>query len=251
MVDNCDMSTLTRKQREIRDREARILELARQMLLEHGYHGLSMDRIAESLEYSKGTIYQHFSCKEEILLALANQSLESRVAMFRRAAQFRGRPRERMMAVGQAYEAFVQLHPHHFQVEQVVRLSSVWEKTSPERRQTLRACDAACMGVVGGIVRDAVAAGDLQLAEGSAPEHVVFGLWSMAFGAFTMLASGAPLHELGIAEPIAALQQNYDALLDGYKWRPLSAELDQQAILARIQQEVLREETRQLAALRG
>jgi AcrR family transcriptional regulator len=242
------MATLTRKQREIQQREAKILDVGRQMLLEHGYHGLSMDRIAESLEYSKGTIYQHFPCKEEILLALANQALESRLSMFRRAAAFRGRPRERMMAVGQAYEAFVSLYPHHFQVEQVIRLSSVWQKTSAERRELARVCDTACMGVVGGIVRDAVAAGDLDLPAEVAPEHVVFGLWTMAFGAFTLLASGAALDELGIAEPIVALRQNYNRLLDGYGWRPLSAEIDQQATIERINREVLIEESRQVAA---
>ncbi len=35
------------------------------MIVRDGYHGLSMDRIAEALEYSKGTIYQHFSCKKK------------------------------------------------------------------------------------------------------------------------------------------------------------------------------------------
>ncbi|HVW38533.1 MAG TPA: TetR/AcrR family transcriptional regulator [Pirellulales bacterium] len=243
------MSTLTRKQREIQQREAKILEVARQMLLEHGYHGLSMDRIAELLEYSKGTIYHHFPCKEEILMALANQALESRLAMFRRAAAFRGRPRERIMAVGQAYEAFVRLYPHHFQVEQVIRLSSVWQKTSHERRESARICDTACMGVVGGIVRDAVAAGDLDLRSDVAPEHLVFGLWTMAFGAFTLLASGAALDELGIPEPIVALRHNYNSLLDGYGWRPLSGELDQQATIERINREVLAEEMQQLAVL--
>jgi AcrR family transcriptional regulator len=243
------MSTLTRKQREIQQREAKILEVARQMLLEHGYHGLSMDRIADLLEYSKGTIYQHFPCKEEILMALANQALESRLAMFRRAAAFRGRPRERIMAVGQAYEAFVRLYPHHFQVEQVIRLSSVWQKTTPKRRESARVCDTACMGVVGGIARDAVAAGDLELPADVAAEHVVFGLWTMAFGAFTLLASGAALDELGIPEPIVALRQNYNRLLDGYGWRPLSGELDQQGTIERINREVLGEEMQQLATL--
>jgi curli biogenesis system outer membrane secretion channel CsgG len=42
--------TLTRKQREIQGREGRILEVARTMIVEDGYHGLSMDRIAEALE---------------------------------------------------------------------------------------------------------------------------------------------------------------------------------------------------------
>ena len=242
------MNALSRKQRELLEREARILDVAREMLLEHGYHGLSMDRIAESLEYSKGTIYQHFPCKEEILLALANQALEGRCAMFRRAAAFRGRPRERIMAIGQAYEAFVRLFPHHFQVEQVIRLSSVWEKTSSERRETAKIFETECVGVVGGIVRDAVAAGDLQLPADVPAEHVVFGLWTMAFGAFTLLASGAALDRVGINDPLAALRQNYNALLDGFGWRPLASELDQATVIERIHREVLAEEWQKLAA---
>src|SRR5271163_4453953 len=122
--------TLTRKQREIQEREGRILELARSMIVEQGYHGLSMDRIAEALEYSKGTIYQHFSCKEEILMALVNQTMERRLDLFRRAAAFRGRSRERMTALGAAAELFFQLYPDHIHTEHTIRISSVREKTS-------------------------------------------------------------------------------------------------------------------------
>ena len=114
-------STLTRKQREIQAREGRILEVARSMIVEQGYHGLSMDRIAGALEYSKGTIYQHFTCKEEILLAIVNQTMEKRQATFRRAATFRGRPRERMTAIGFAAELFFRLYPDHLHIENVLR----------------------------------------------------------------------------------------------------------------------------------
>ena len=67
------METLSRKQREIQEREALILEVAREMLLERGYLGVTMDRIAQAIEYSKGTVYQHFSSKEDVLVALAGQ----------------------------------------------------------------------------------------------------------------------------------------------------------------------------------
>ena len=62
--------TVTRKQREIAQREDLILETARKMLLERGYLGLTMDRIAEEIEYSKGTVYQHFSSKEDLISTL-------------------------------------------------------------------------------------------------------------------------------------------------------------------------------------
>ena len=124
------MSTLSRKQREIKEREQLILDTARPMLVREGYHGLSMDRIAEALEYSKGTIYKHFSCKEEIIIALAIETLEKRTEMFERASAFRGLPRERMAATGLAAELFVRLYPDHFSVEQIIRSTSIWEKTS-------------------------------------------------------------------------------------------------------------------------
>ena len=240
------METLTRKQREVRHRESQILELAREMLLEHGYHGLSMDRIAEALEYSKGTIYQHFSCKEEILLALANEALDARVRMFRRAAAFRGRPRERMAGVGVATELFAGLYPHHLQVEQVVRLNSVWEKTSEQRRNLMRTCETQCMGTVGGIVRDADAVGDLTLPTTMEPEHVVFGLWSMNYGAQSIAGSSDTLAEIGIADPLKSLRDNCNHLLDGYDWKPLTSELDYDDCRARIAEEVFPNESAML-----
>ena len=44
------MNALTRKQRELIERENRILEVSRPMVIREGYHGLNMDRIAEALE---------------------------------------------------------------------------------------------------------------------------------------------------------------------------------------------------------
>ncbi len=237
------MTTLTRKQREVQDREARILEVARGMLIEQGYHGLSMDRIAEALEYSKGTMYQHFSCKEEIILALANASLTDRLVLFRKAASFPGRPRERIAAVGVAVELFVRLYPHHFKLEQVLRLSSVWEKTSAERRQFMHHCESQCVGCVSGIVRDAIAQGDLVLPDGVTPEQLVFGLWSMSFGAQTILNSSVSLMDIGIGDPHRALALNQGRLLDGYNWRPLSTDQDYEALSIRIAGEYFQKET--------
>jgi AcrR family transcriptional regulator len=65
------MVTSPRKQRKYEQREALLLAIARKILLHGGYHGLTMARVADSAEYSKGTLYQHFSCKEELIITLA------------------------------------------------------------------------------------------------------------------------------------------------------------------------------------
>ena len=68
----------SRKERQRAERDELILRVARELLLEKGYLGLTMDRIAKATEYSKGTIYQHYSCKEEVVIALAIQTAEIR-----------------------------------------------------------------------------------------------------------------------------------------------------------------------------
>lgn len=228
----------SRKQREIREREARILEVARGHLLGGGYLGLNMDRIAAEMQYSKGTIYQHFRNKEEILIALANEALQLRSSMFEQASQFSGSSRQRIAAIGAAAEAFVETAPHYFVVEQIVRASSIWEKTSSERREVMRQCERRCMAIVGGIARDAIAQGDLVMLPGHRPEEVVFGLWSINLGAQTISSSSDILAEIGIEDPRHALRWGQNNMLDGYGWRPLSSEFDYIAHMDHVKEEL-------------
>lgn len=232
------MVQLSRKQREIEQREALILDVARGLLIEEGYLGLRMDHIAARIEYSKGTIYQHFPNKEEIILALANQALLKRSALFSLAVTLRKQSRERMAAVGAAAELFVEHFPHFFQVEQIMRINSVWEKTSENRQKVMRSCETRCVATIGGVVRDAVAQGDLVLPDRCSPEDIVFGLWSINIGAFAILSSSDSLTELGIQDPVFALRANINQMLDGYAWKPLSNEVDFHEVLDQVKQEL-------------
>ncbi|MEW4527434.1 MAG: TetR/AcrR family transcriptional regulator [Maioricimonas sp. JB045] len=236
------MSTLTRKQREIQEREQRILAVARTALLEQGYLGLSMDAIAAHLEYSKGTIYNHFPCKEEIIIALALETNDKRLGMFERAAAWPGLPRERMAAVGVAAELFVRLFPGHFRVEQLVRSTSIWEKTSNERREVMRSCETRCVGLLAGIVRDAIAQGHLTLPDGMSPEDLVFGLWAQTFGAYAIMATSENLQLLGVTDPYVAVRTNINRMLDGFGWAPTSDVHPYPDLFERVSNEVFPDE---------
>lgn len=239
------MPTSTRKQREIAEREQLVLDVAAHMLVERGYLGMTMDRIAAATEYSKGTIYQHFRNKEEILAALAVESAERRVALFEKAATFRGRPRERLAAVGIAADLFVELHPLHFRCEGIIGAHSIREKTSEARIQRLEDSEFGCMNVVLGLVRDAVAQGDLRYEDPTTPQTIVLGLWSMASGYHQMAASedGRLERKLGIeAQDGNALFACYQRYLDGFGWAPLSHEWDYAESVERARREVFAEE---------
>jgi TetR/AcrR family fatty acid metabolism transcriptional regulator len=57
------------KDRQREERERLILDAAEELLAEKGYHEMSIDEIAARVGVSKGTVYLHFSSKEELVLA--------------------------------------------------------------------------------------------------------------------------------------------------------------------------------------
>ena len=220
------MGTASRKQREIEEREAKILQVARQILASEGYIKLNMDRIAAEIEYAKGTVYQHFRNKEDIIVALDIEGHQVMAELFRMAASFEGSPRHRMTAVGLASNLKNQLYPDHLQIDRITSNPAIREKATEERQEQLRASEGACMSVLSQLVCEAVDRGDLCLAENIAPGDLVFGLWAMSSGAYDIISIGIPLLEHGVASPMAALWHNFTMLLDGYGWKPLSHEED-------------------------
>jgi AcrR family transcriptional regulator len=214
------MKSLTRKQRELQQREAQILKLARPILLEEGYAALSMDRLAGQLEYAKGTLYNHFPNKEDIVAALALGALRRRCELFSEASMAVSGSRRRMVAIGVACDLYACHCRADFLMEMLLRNSVIWEKVSGIRQQSIRQCETSCMGIVAGVVRDAVAAGDLRLPQEITAEEVVFGFWSLTYGAHALVASSASLPELGVVQPSRSVFYHGWTLLNGFAWLP-------------------------------
>ena len=235
------MATTLRKQREVRRRELDLLDVARTMLIAHGYAGLSMDRLAEATEYSKGTIYQHFSTKEDLVMALASQTMERRTSLFERAGRFRGRTRERMQAIGVADEVFARLYPHSFHSELIIKMADLEGRASAGRREALAAQEIRCLDVARGFIDEAMDLGDLP--PSTSVSKVMFAIMSMAIGTHTMTSNFRPLlAETGVLDPFAALRDNIQVLLDGFHWKPLSTEWDYARTDDRIAKEVFADE---------
>lgn len=236
------MKQLSPKQREIRDREQALLDLGQEMLLERGYTGLTMDRIADAIGVSKGTVYQHFANKEDLLAAVAVRSAEIRASLFERAAAFRGSSRERMGAVGAAAELFFALYPHQEQAERIIRGTSLTDKIGQKRALSMESSTFRCFSVATGIARDGVASGDLVLREGQTVEQVCVGLWNLYIGAFLMNDLEHCIDEPLVVDPLPTLFANAQVFLDGFGWTPLSTDHDYAASRVRVLEEVFPDE---------
>ena len=57
---------------------ARVLEAARNVFMERGYHGATLEQIAEEAGFSKGVVYSQFESKADLFLALLEQRIEER-----------------------------------------------------------------------------------------------------------------------------------------------------------------------------
>lgn len=214
------MVTLTRKQREIQEREGQILRLARPILLREGYQALSMERLAGLMEYAKGTLYNHFPNKEEIILALAVESMELRFQMFQSASQLTSVTRHRLLGIGAACEVYTQKFRDHFAIEEWIRNSTIWDKSSPRRQELIRQCEGRCVSLVSDIVREAVVQGHLVLREGMAAEEMIFGFWAINYGSQVLSATSPSLAAVGIVNAIKAIRHHCFTLMNGFEWKP-------------------------------
>ena len=67
------------------ERRAQLLDAANEVFTSRGYHAAAMDDIAEVAGVSKPVLYQHFSSKLDLYLALLDSSCERLVDVVRDA----------------------------------------------------------------------------------------------------------------------------------------------------------------------
>lgn len=236
----------TRKQRELMQREQLILDTAQSMIHEHGYAYLTMDRVAEAVEYSKGTIYNHFSSKEDLVCSLCCRSIKNLIEVFERAYHYQGSTRERYSAIGVGYSLYHQLHPMDSQNIQTLKNNAVREKVSKEKLAEMESLEQKITDITQSIVQDAIDCGDLDKSHQEHVGTIVFGCWSMHYGALLLDQSDIPLNELGFSPVVNMLWKNSNIYLDGYQWQPLSTTTDSEKLFNKISSSMFDDEIKTL-----
>ena len=235
------MGTRERRLREFQEREERFLQVAEGIIAAEGFLNLQMARLAEACDYATGTLYQHFSSKEDLLLALVVRQVEAHLDVFRKVERWRGgSTRERMMAIVVGDLDFARGHPDHMKLVHYVHTQAVWENTSTERREQALACSGPVGAIVTGIVRDALANGDLE-DRGLSPMELALGPWSVCEGMNALNQVQGLFEALEIREVDRLLLRQVQTQLNGLGWKPLVDLADEAAtarLVARIRVEV-------------
>ena len=110
------MGTKERREREKTLTKQAILHAARQIAQEDGWSGVTIRKIGELIEYSPSMVYEYFSSKEAVLIALLHEGFRILVADMRQAFAAEPDPTEKLYRIAEAYWQMAQAHPDLYQV---------------------------------------------------------------------------------------------------------------------------------------
>ena len=90
------------------ERRIQLLRVAGTLFAEHGYHGLSMEALADAAGVSKPVLYQHFPSKRDLYLALVADAVEEMEGRVRGALEGTTENKARIAGAVGAYFDFVE-----------------------------------------------------------------------------------------------------------------------------------------------
>src|SRR5262249_29746006 len=130
-------------------RRRQLLDAAMEVFVARGYHAAAMDEIAERAGVSKPVLYQHFPGKQDLYLALLDESIESLIQSVRTALRATSDTRQRVAATFQAYFGYVAGHKGTFRLVFESDLTS-----EPAVRERIDQADRVCADMISQVIRE-------------------------------------------------------------------------------------------------
>ena len=222
------------KQRQLLERDRLFVRAAWELLVSEGYENFSLERVAELTGWSTRTVYLRFGSKLGLLTPIGLKCRKLFLSVGAKAAFMPGRPRERLLALGEGMVHYARNYPDNFRALRVVESEATLAPEGDEVLARFAEYDNETFRLISSIVQAGVAAGDLVLEGGDTIESFSFGFWSQVDGAFGLLAGRTPLREVPLSDPFEEILRNGHRLADGFGWRPLFKEWDYAATSARV-----------------
>jgi len=213
-------------------REQGILDASIALIDRQGIENLTMDKVVAAVPYSKGTVYKHFLGKEDLFLAIGNQSIKAMHDLFCRSADYEGCTRERLLLLNTSYLIYAILHPASFKSMQCAKSPSVYGKSSKQRLKEQAVLESKVMETIAGIVEDAETNNQLSVPAHMTPHQVCLSTWTLGYGAVSLLAGD--FKQYGGSETLIVEREMFNQnnlLLDGFPWVPLSKDKDYEAAI--------------------
>lgn len=129
LAEQVRLGSVERREHEKDALRSMIFRAAADLLVEHGYADFSLRKLAARIGYSATTIYRYFRDKDELILAVIDESFAVFGKQLHAAVYGKSDPFDQLEALGRAYVKFGFEYPIHYRVMFMERCD-VWEKLS-------------------------------------------------------------------------------------------------------------------------
>lgn len=190
------------------------MDIAYDILRNEGIKALTMEKVAQVGEYSKGTVYGHFSCKEDIISALSIRTLMLQKAMMQNVLEGQWSSRERILGCALVYVLIQVKYPRLHYCVLSLNDPQISTKLSFAMQELYAESEEQVNSLLVDTISEAQQVGDLP--NDTAPEEIAYAIRAMVFG---MSLIGHPSLE-------TATRSHLNTLLDGFGWQPLTRDAD-------------------------
>lgn len=153
------MRTTQRKAQEVTERERMLVRLALEIIRRDGFHNLTLGRLAEESAFSKGTVYNHFTCREDLLIELSTESARRQARYFQAVADLPWSAVQTLYGLVLAYVHHAELSPVLFECSITARTDAVCALASEDRLRRRDLVEAQLAQIIGSVVDRTVSAG--------------------------------------------------------------------------------------------
>lgn len=102
-----------RREREHEEMNARIKDIAREMFVRDGYEAVTLQKIADAMEYTRPALYRYFKDKDALLAQIVLDDMEELHALLMDCAAIVD-PLERLIEMARRSGAWAVEHPNHY-----------------------------------------------------------------------------------------------------------------------------------------
>jgi len=182
-----------------------ILEKSRQILIKEGFGNLSMRKIASALDVSATALYSHFKGKDDLLVALIEESVEMLLGQLAHAAERETDAISRLKQMALAYVQFGLERPQEYEIMFVVR-SEEMPRYPKEKFRKVR----SAYSMLADTIREGHLTGMIEEPE---PELAAYSIWAQLHGVVSVILNQRLDAKVSREEFV---EHSVDHIIDGF-----------------------------------
>ncbi len=184
---------------------------------------LKMSEVAKQAQFSMGTVYSHFSSKEDLLLGCTIDISRTITSVFHKVLNSPAPAMERLLTLNMAIWLCYDRQPHHYFLRQLAMTPEIWQRASTGRAQVLDGIYQEMSQIVKALIIELMEDNPAITDKNGEDElsDILMGIWSLGEGLFQISMSGFGLKQPSLQKDngFSLLTSNLAKYLQGWGWR--------------------------------